>query len=76
MSQYGYGSSNQYPTYYNNYNQGYNQGYNYNRPGGYNSYQSGYGTGYYWGAGSKQNANIFTVFLSSVVALAICLLTV
>lgn len=77
MSPYGqggmspYGSYNQYPN--SNYNSGYNQN-PYNRPG-YNTYQSGYGGGY-WGAGCKQNANIFTVFLSSVLALAICLLTV
>lgn len=71
-----YGSYNQNPNY-NNYQSGYNQN-PYNRPG-YNSYQSGSGYGGgggYWGAGCKQNANIFTVFLSSVVALAICLLTV
>jgi hypothetical protein len=36
----------------------------------------GYGSGYYWGAGHKQNVNIFTVFLSSIVALAIFLIPI
>jgi len=72
-----YGSSyNQYP--YSGYNA-------YNRPGSSNYYPSsggvgygggygsgGYGSGYFWNAGQKQNVNIFAVFLSSLLALAIC----
>jgi hypothetical protein len=32
--------------------------------------------GGFWNAGQKQNVNTFTVFLSSLLALAICLITV
>jgi hypothetical protein len=70
-----YGSSyNQYP--YSGYNA-------YNRPGsnyypssgsnyGGGGYGGGYGSGYFWNAGQKQNVNIFAVFVSSLLALAIC----
>ncbi len=70
--QYGQGMG-QYGSYYQN--QGLN---NYNRPGyssNYNPSGSNYG-GYYWNAGQKQNVNMFTVFLSSVLALAICSIAV
>jgi hypothetical protein len=59
----------QYGSYYQN--QGLN---NYNRPG-YSGSNYG-GGGYYWNAGQKQNVNMFTVFLSSVLALAICSIAV
>lgn len=82
-----YGSSpyNQYPGsnsfYGSNTGAGYNTGYNsLNRPGYSNNYQSGggygSGSGYFWNAGQKQSVNTFIVFLSSFLALAICLITV
>jgi len=42
--------------------------------GGIGGY-GGYG-GYFWNAGQKQNINMFTVFLSSLLTLVICLITV
>lgn len=74
LGQYGYGSYNQNPSYYS----GYNSGSYYNRPGYSNYYPSSgsnYG-GYFWNAGQKQNINKFTVFLSSMLTLLICLITV
>ena len=74
-----YGSYyNQYPgsnSFYSNQN---------NRPGGYgynsgsnNNYYPGSGTyGGFWNAGQKHAVNTFTVFLSSFLALAVCLMTV
>ncbi|CAF0800017.1 unnamed protein product [Adineta steineri] len=63
----------------------YSGGSSYNRPGyGQSGYgqggygQGGYGQGGYgfWGAGQKQNANIFIVFLSSFLALTIYSITI
>ncbi len=73
----GVGSYNQYPNS-NSYYSGYNSGSSYNRPGyssGYSNYPSGSNYGF-WNAGQKQNINKFTIFLSSSLALAICLITV
>lgn len=71
-----------YGSYYNQNPNSYYGGYNsgYNRPGYSNNYPSGsnynYGSGYFWNAGQKQNVNTFIVFLSSFLALVICLITV
>lgn len=72
-----YGSYyNQYPgsnSFYSNSNN--RPGYGYNS--GSNSYYPGSGTyGGFWNAGQKQTVNIFAVFLSSILAFAICLITV
>jgi hypothetical protein len=76
-----YGSYNQYPGS-NSFYSGANTGGSYNRPG-YSSnyypssggnYGGGYGQGYFWNAGQKQNVNIFTIFVSSLLALAVCLI--
>ena len=74
-----YGSYyNQYPNS-NSFYGGYNSGSYMNRPGYSNNYPSSgsnmYG-GYNWNAGHKQNVNVFVVFLSSILAFAICLITV
>jgi len=62
------------------YGGGYGSGGYYNRPGSSNYYPSGgggnYYGGYFWNAGQKQNINMFTVFLSSLLTLVICLITV
>lgn len=71
-----YGNNyNQYPgssNYYSGYNMG---GYN-NRPGYYasNYYPSAgnYYGGYFWNNGKKQYINIFTLFLSLIFSLVIC----
>ena len=80
-----YGAYNQYPGS-NSFYSGSNMGSSYNRPGYGSSYGSNSGSGYYpgsgtygggfWNAGQKANVNIFTVFLSSFLALAICLITI
>ena len=83
MGQYGQGmgqyGSGQYGAYYNQY-PGSNSFYsgssgmnNYNRPG--NSY-GGSGGGYFWNAADKQKINLFTVFFSSILALAISLIAI
>ena len=84
MGQYGQGGmgqygSGQYGAYYNQY-PGSNSFYsgssgmnNYNRPG--NSYGGGSG-GYFWNAADKQQINLFTVFFSSILALAISLIAI
>jgi len=86
MGQYGqgmgqYGSYN-YPYQGSNYYSGYGSGYN---PSGYasNYYPQsggnygGYGSGgHFWNAGQKQNINMCTIFLSSLLALAIGLIVV
>ncbi|CAF4101147.1 unnamed protein product [Rotaria socialis] len=75
-----YGSSyNQYPSS-GGYYSGYNSGSNYNRPSYSSNYQSGMGgSSYYgnrWNAGQKQQVNTFSIFLSSLLALAICSIAV
>ncbi|CAF1274877.1 unnamed protein product [Rotaria magnacalcarata] len=75
-----YGSSyNQYPSS-GGYYSGYNSGSNYNPPGYSSNYQSGMGgSSYYanrWNAGQKQQVNMFSVFLSSLLALTICFIAV
>ncbi len=80
------GGMGQYGAYYNQYPgsnsfyQGYNSGGNYNRPGAYSNYYPSSGTGYYggsfWNAGQKQNINIFTVLLSSLLGLVIYLIPI
>ncbi|CAF3577811.1 unnamed protein product [Rotaria sordida] len=64
-SQYGQGMG-QYNPYGNQYSGSYNRpGYSSNMyPSGGNSYG-----GYYWNAGQKQHVNMFSVFLSSLLAL-------
>ncbi|CAF1407718.1 unnamed protein product [Adineta ricciae] len=90
--QYGYGQYGQYGqglgnygAYYNQYPGsssfygGYNSGGYYNRPGYSNYYPSSGGNyygGYYWAGGQKQNINKFTVFLSTILMLIMCLIAV
>jgi len=77
----------QYGAYYNQYPgsnsfySGYGSGYNNYRPGYASNYYpssgSYYGSGNsFWNGGQKQNINIFTVFLSSLLTLVICLITI
>ena len=81
----GYGGSyyNQYPGSSSFYG-GSNTGGYYNRPGS-SSYGSGYGGsygsnyggagGYFWNAGQKQHVSMFTIFVSSLLALVVCFIT-
>ncbi|UJR33942.1 hypothetical protein I4U23_021360 [Adineta vaga] len=78
MGQYGsfYQNQNQNPSYGSSYSGSF--GSNYNRPGYQSNYPnsgSNYG-GYYWNASEKQIVNRFLVFLSSLLALSICLITI
>jgi len=82
MGQYGSSYQNQYPgagNFYSGYGgSGYGSS-SYNRPGYQSNYYPSGGNnygGYFWNAGQKQHANFFTVFLSSILALTICLIAI
>lgn len=69
MGQYGQSGS------YFNQNPGYNSGSYYNRPGSSGgSYGGSYGN-YGWNGSEKQNINILTILLSSLITLSICFIT-
>ncbi|CAF3322548.1 unnamed protein product [Rotaria sp. Silwood1] len=76
MGQYGGGSYSNPYSGSGGYYSGYGGGSYYNRPGYQsNPYQQGgggYYGGYNWNAGQKQHINMFSVFLSSLLALGIC----
>ena len=76
MGQYGSFYQNQYPSSGNFYSGSGYSGSNYNRPGYQSNYypSSGNYGGYYWNAGEKQIVNRFLVFLSSLLAVTICLI--
>jgi hypothetical protein len=79
MGQYG-AYYNQYPGS-NSFYSGYNSGSNYQRPGYSSNYypssgQNYYGGGGFWNAGQKQNINMFSIFLSSLLTLVIGLIAV
>ncbi|CAF1084251.1 unnamed protein product [Adineta ricciae] len=76
MGQYGSFYQNQYPSSGNFYSGSGYSGSNYNRPGYQSNYypSSGNFGSYYWNAGEKQIINRFLVFLSSLLAVTICLI--